>query len=201
VTNLHTFLPGGTDGLCSENFGGVTRCALPKDSEWHARLEAAVLPPLPQYGGDSPEGVRTVGSVSEVVRKIKEDTRAALSAGSGDYAWFNPEESVVESVETEVDRAVRWLESPEVELGYGPWPVRKFILPDAAAEPNYRMRACIEALERLEKDYCLTVARPDGAGWRVALLTWDWAYGLSLETVCDELVVRYEPSSEGAGAG
>lgn len=100
----------------------------------------------------------------------------------------------------EWSRAVGWLQEPGVGLTYGPWPVRKYILPDLAAEDRegalYRthygaFEAAMVGLDALDQDYALVVRRLEGASYRTALLTWDWALGLEIEPVCDELAALY----------
>lgn len=100
----------------------------------------------------------------------------------------------------EWSRAIEWLRAPGVGLTYGPWPMRKFILPDlgsgqragALTDTDYgAYEAAMVALDALEVDYCLTVRRVPGAAWREAWLTWDWAYGYTVEVACDELAAHY----------
>jgi len=198
MTNVHAFLPGGENGLCAENFGGVTRCALPRTSEWHWQPEAeAVAVELPLYGGDSPEGA---GITVNLPPQLKD----ALKMDADEYAWFPGGEQPLEAQKpgpdmtvgaapdvplgSEAERAVAWLEAADIELTYGPWPVRKFLIPDNGS--SLRLGQALSALDGLEQDYSLVVSRPAGAGWRVALLTWGWALGMPLETVCAELVDR-----------
>lgn len=102
----------------------------------------------------------------------------------------------VRSEPEEWELAVRWLETEGVGLVYGPWPVRKFLLPDMpevgdTGDHRRDMRRLLEALDVLEVDYVVSVYRPEEAGGRVAVVTWDWALGMGLEAVCDELSIRY----------
>ncbi len=175
--------------------------------------ESRVYPP-----GDSDTSVlRTIGDVPV--------DPASLAKEAAEYRWEKPEErytasgrkinpdgtlppergSVSEPVNTadempEWARAVAWLRMEGVGLTYGPWPMRKYVLPDLAAEEvegsldrtHYgSFERVMVALDALEIDYSLLVYRPKGAGYRVAWLTWDWAYGYTLEVACDELAVMY----------
>lgn len=116
--------------------------------------------------------------------------RAAIEASEGLFGASNDHEGVLPE-EPEWRLAVRWLESAGVELSYGPWPVRKYVLRDMAGERHADMRMCLESLEALEKEYVVSVERSKGSCCRVALVTWDWALGLSVEDVCDELATVY----------
>ncbi len=95
----------------------------------------------------------------------------------------------------EWELAVQWIKMPAAPLLYGPWPLRKFILPDLPSHTRLsdfdRLEQTTDALETLERDYSLTVIRPEGEPFRVAWLTWDWAYGLTYETACDELAAMF----------
>jgi hypothetical protein len=95
----------------------------------------------------------------------------------------------------EWSRAADYLRAPSGALLYGPWPMRKFILPDMPGISRPSDSSALErlqkSLEALETDYCLTVTRAKGAAYRVAWLTWDWAYGYTLEVACDELAAMY----------
>jgi hypothetical protein len=134
---------------------------------------------LPLYGGDSPDGGTWGGHVD-----------------GSEYSWgLNAEASVRSEMASvaaaEWERAVEWLTSEDTELKYGPWPVRKFVLMDMNGDALVEMRACLGALDALEKEYVVAVTRSEGAPYRVALVTWDMLLGLSVEAACDELAALY----------
>jgi hypothetical protein len=170
---------------CAENFGGVAACHLPPDSEWHQGgmgevvegeevPDAEVYGTLPVYGGDSPDGIEEPGD----------------GESGGSTPVLAPPPSFPQNAE-EWQTASVWLQSPGVELTYGPWPVRKFILRDAEKSPHYGMAKCVRSLETLEKEYMVLVTRPEGQPYREAFVTWDMLLGLSLESVLDELAALY----------
>lgn len=122
--------------------------------------DAPSRPPLPQYGGDYPEGVGV----------------EACAMPAPEEGW---------------ERAVRWLTDHSVDLRYGPWPVRKFIMNDGAEGRGAELWQMVDALESLDTEYCVRVDRPEGAPYRVALLTWAHFLGFDIDIIVSELHAAY----------
>lgn len=127
-----------------------------------------------------------------------------LAREAQDYAWQSPEavrSAMAEEpgdTQPEWSRACQWLREEGVGLVYGPWPVRKFYLPDMPsagdAGDEHLYGETLASLDALGTDYVVQVWRPDGRSWRLALVTWDWAYGLGIEVICDEMASLYDRS-------
>ena len=144
-------------------------------------------------------------SLDEAATRIMEQASSdadkimtALAEEAGAYAW-NAQRPEAGGPELAADgypaeqwaRAVCWLETEDVELTYGPWPVRKFLLWDNDTAQDANLLAVLRHLNDLDQTYALVVTRPVDAPYRVALLTWDWARGLMVDAICDELAARY----------
>lgn len=127
-----------------------------------------------------------VDGVSEASRLLRQEWQTRTAAD-------NLREMMKEEA-SEWERAVAWLRDEKVGLVYGPWPVRKFLLPDKAVGDRALYRDQVDALDTLDEDYEVRVWRPEGAPWRFALLTWGTWYGLELEALCDELAAQYDRS-------
>jgi hypothetical protein len=121
----------------------------------------------------------------------------------GPFAGSGPAEHKEEpqpSVNEEAPRpewsfAVEWLQSEEVSLNYGPWPVRKFLLCDEAsgnsADERWVYEEYLASLDKLGQEYAVDVYRPLGRAWRFAMVTWSWAYGMDTPDICTELAAAY----------
>lgn len=194
MTRRHIF-SSGLGGLCNENFGGVAFCNLPAASEWHFSDKLHPFTNYPDYpeecGWVTSEG-RCCADAGDPVHRPEwkdghvyppsDDAGAPTEVLELKLEPVNPEPP-----QPEWSRAVDALNSPDQELLSGPWPVAKFRMfdDDTAFSPLYL--ACMNALRILGADYCVSVYRPRGTTWRFALVTWDWALGLSMEDLCDEI--------------
>jgi hypothetical protein len=177
--------------------------------------------PMPTYGGDSPEGVGILDTEQRAALEREADAyRWKLKQGAappenpwdgnlhddeqqpGDEAMARLEAAVQNlpdvnsgDPQPEWSKACEYLESEDIGLLYGPWPVRKFALddmPQAMGQDQYPAYwECLGALGTLGMDYDLSVWRPDGMPWRFAVVTWGSMLGLSIPAVCDELAVQY----------
>lgn len=133
-----------------------------------------------------------------------ERLHAVVPGYTDDGRKFNPDGTLPDKTGVNVNtgdpqpewsRAAGFLQSEDVSLNYGPWPVRKFLLADGYGLETYTEHDLyieyVEALDRIAEDYTVQVYRPDGKPWRFALVTWGLFNGYTLETACDELAAVY----------
>lgn len=140
------------------------------------------------------EGKPQLGTPEAAERLVR-----ALAEESGAYAWGPEKDKDMRLLDEDSvgplaawQKAIRALESVDGEVLHGPWPVRRFKMPDGSGSPAFKRT--VEALETLGMDYTVQVWRPDGAEYCLALVTWDWANGIGTEAVCDELAAMYDES-------
>jgi hypothetical protein len=125
----------------------------------------------------------------------------ALAEEAGQYAWGKEHKMRILGLEVAPwEQAIAALEGEDGEVRHGPWPVRRFRLPDGAgvglSGSSYE-NVC-NSLDVLEEDYTTQIWRPAGAEYRLALVTWGWANGLGFEAICDELALRFDDAAGGS---
>lgn len=183
----------GGDGCKWRLYGeGVRECDVPQDSFAHQATEEVrgSVSDAPTVTFVLPDNVGApVFPESEVLAEEAEQYKWGDPWGAPDTREDRSYLSDDELVEWE--RAVRWLLEEGVELTYGPWPVRKFVLRDAGRGSVSELRGVLLALNELESEHCLMVTRPDGAPYRVALVTWGMMLGMDLAACAEEIEKLY----------
>lgn len=205
-------------------------CGLMSDDPVHVLEWSSALVGMPdvaaeaegrgEESGRRAENLEQAEAAAAAQRTLPEELADALKKEAGDYAWFPPRKvgtpEGAQALRTalaegelklegapEWQRAIEWLMHDDLELVYGPWPVRKFVLRDAVDHEHTGLRVVTQALNALEQMYNVHVWRPyDEAGnmrsWRIALVTWGGFLDCrSIETVCDDLASAYDPGPLG----
>jgi len=180
----------GSGGPCWEVFDNAV-CGLSPANIWHRPPEQEEM--VKMY----PEQQKIEMVMEYPQRELPEpgDRELPVFGGDSPDGVWEPEDpgSPPPAPEGEWERAVRWLTTEGVELGYGPWPVRKLVLPDASSVS--RLGTLLGHLNALEEVFTVSVVRSYGKPYREAYVMWGWALGASVETVCDELAVRYDDNA------